>query len=55
MTLKTLKALQVVVGVCVAGVAVSFAMSIVTAVQSHRAEMAINPATIPTPALPARQ
>jgi hypothetical protein len=52
MTLKTLKALQITVGVCVVGVVVSFAMSIVTVVQNHRAEMAINPATIPTPAMP---
>ena len=53
MTLKTLKGLQVVVGICVVGVAVAFAMSIVTSVRSHRAESAINPATIPTPAMPA--
>ena len=52
MTLKTLKALQIVVGICVVGVVVSFAMSIVTVVRSHRAEMAINPASIPTPAMP---
>ena len=52
MTLNTLKALQVVVGVCVAGIVVAFAMSIVTAVHAHRAETQINPAAIPTPAMP---
>jgi hypothetical protein len=54
MTLKTLKGLQVVVGICVVGVVVAFAMSIVTAVHTHHVESSINPATIPTPAMPSR-
>jgi len=50
MSLEILKKLQVLVGVCVVGIVVSFAMTIVTSVKNHRAEVQINPATIPTPA-----
>ena len=54
MSLKTLKQLQVVVGLCVAGVLASFAMAIVTA---HRTkpvpQVRENPAVIPVPAAPA--
>jgi hypothetical protein len=50
MTLKVLKGLQITVGVCVVGIVVSFAMSIVVAVQRHHAEVSVNPSTIPTPA-----
>jgi hypothetical protein len=52
MTLKTLKALEVVVGVCVVGVVVAFAMSIITAVRHQHAVTQTNPVAIPTPALP---
>jgi hypothetical protein len=50
MSLEILKRLQVLVGVCVVGIVLSFAMTIVTAVQRHHAEVQINPATIPVPA-----
>ncbi len=50
MSLGLLKKLQVLVGICVVGVVVSFAMTVVTVVQRHHAEAAINPATIPVPA-----
>jgi hypothetical protein len=50
MSLKTLKSLQLVVGVCITGIVMSFVMSIITAVHNHRVEASIDPNTIPTPA-----
>ena len=45
-----MKALTVIFGIALAGIAVSLAGSIYTAVQTHRAEVAATPAVVPTPA-----
>jgi len=53
MSLKILKQLQVVIGVCVAGIIAAFVMSLVTAHRTrHVEEVRVNPAVIPVPAPP---
>ena len=53
MSLKTLNYLQIVIGICIAGILASFAMSVVTARRIHHEEVRVNPAAIPVPAVPA--
>lgn len=51
MSVSTLKALSIVVGICVAGVVVSFGLGLYTALQEEEARENPAPLTIPTPAM----
>jgi hypothetical protein len=49
---KTMKILTVIFWLCVAGLAITFGMTIFTAVQEHRNKGDASSVNIPTPAIP---